>query len=97
MTIEARRIPRGVGAILLALALIFIAAVPTAMADTIYPDNKITGASFDAGLDGWTEFTNECAAARHRAPTAAVRDSYRARSRHRNASGLAGAARRQDG
>jgi hypothetical protein len=59
MTIEARRM-RGVGAILLALALTLIAAVPTAMADTIYPDNKLTGTSFDAGLDGWTEFSNGC-------------------------------------
>ncbi|HUR84678.1 MAG TPA: collagen-like protein [Solirubrobacteraceae bacterium] len=59
MTIEARRM-RGVGAILLALALTFVAAVPSAMADTIYPDNKITGTSFDAGLDGWTEFSNDC-------------------------------------
>ncbi|MEA2130205.1 MAG: hypothetical protein QOJ85_3096 [Solirubrobacteraceae bacterium] len=59
MTIDARRV-RGVGAILLALALILIAAVPSAMADTIYPDNKLTGTSFDSGLDGWTAFSNNC-------------------------------------
>jgi hypothetical protein len=60
MTIEARRISRRAGATLLALALILIAAVPTAMADTIYPDNKLTGTSFDSGLDGWTAFSNTC-------------------------------------
>jgi len=60
MTIEARRIQRGVGATLLALALILIAAVPIARADTIYPDNKITGSSFDLGLDGWSESSNSC-------------------------------------
>ncbi len=60
MTIEARRLSRGVGASLLTLALFLIAAVPIASADTIYPDNKITGTSFDSGLDGWTEFTNDC-------------------------------------
>src|SRR4051812_40377336 len=51
MTIEARRIPRGVGAVLLVLALILVAAAPSAMADTIYPDNVITGSAFDTGLD----------------------------------------------
>jgi hypothetical protein len=50
MTIEARRIPRGVGAVLLVLALILVAAAPSAMADTIYPDNVITGSAFDTGL-----------------------------------------------
>ena len=69
MTIEARRIPRGVGAILLALALTFIAAVPTAMADTIYPDNVITGSAFTADLSNppptgsgssWGEVSNSC-------------------------------------
>ena len=60
MTIQARRLSRGVGASLLALALILIAAVPIASADTIYPDNKITGTSFDLGLDGWSEFSNSC-------------------------------------
>ena len=50
MTIEARRIQRGVGASLLALALILIAAVPIAHADTIYPDNVITGSHFSTGL-----------------------------------------------
>jgi hypothetical protein len=60
MTIQARCLSRGVGASLLALALILIAAVPMARADTIYPDNKITGTSFDEGLDGWSEFSNSC-------------------------------------
>lgn len=50
MTMQARRISRGVGASLLALALILIAAVPTAHADTIYPDNVITGSHFSTGL-----------------------------------------------
>jgi hypothetical protein len=43
MTIEARRISRRAGATLLALALTLIAAAPSAMADTIYPDNKAHG------------------------------------------------------
>jgi len=60
MTIEARRVHRGVSGVLLALALVLLAAVPVANADTIYPDNKLTGSSFDAGLDGWTEVSNEC-------------------------------------
>jgi hypothetical protein len=66
MNIEARRIPRGVGAILLALTLIFVAAVPTAMADTIYPDNVITGSAFDTGLQNgpgassYAEVSNDC-------------------------------------
>ena len=60
MTLEAHRLSRGVGACLLALALIMLAAVPAAHADTIYPDNKITGTSFDSGLDGWIEFDNHC-------------------------------------
>ena len=60
MTIEARRLSRGVGASLLALALILIAAVPIASADTIYPDNKITGTRFDYGLgSAGSEFSNE--------------------------------------
>ena len=50
MTIEARRISRGVGASLLTLALLMIAAVPPAHADTIYPDNVITGSHFSTGL-----------------------------------------------
>ncbi len=50
MTIQARRLSRGVGASLLALALILIAAVPSARADTIYPDNVITGSDFTNGL-----------------------------------------------
>ncbi|MBA3328028.1 MAG: hypothetical protein H0T43_06985 [Solirubrobacterales bacterium] len=45
---------------LIALAIVLLAAVPAARADTIYPDNKATGTSFDVGLDGWTEFSNEC-------------------------------------
>jgi hypothetical protein len=60
MTIEARRLSRGVGASLFALALFMMLAVPIARADTIYPDNKITGTSFDLGLDGWSEFSNSC-------------------------------------
>ena len=60
MTIEARRVHRGVSGALLALALVLLAAVPVAQADTIYPDNKLTGTSFDAGLDGWTDFSNQC-------------------------------------
>jgi hypothetical protein len=68
MTIEARR-TRGVTAILLALAFILIAAVPSAMADTIYPDNVVTGSAFTTGLSNppptgsgssWGEFTNSC-------------------------------------
>ncbi len=50
MTIKARRISRGVGASLLTLALFMIAAVPMAHADTIYPDNVITGSDFTNGL-----------------------------------------------
>lgn len=66
MTTEARRIQRGVGASLLALALILIAAVPNARADTIYPDNVITGSHFSTGLahppggSAWTAFENRC-------------------------------------
>jgi hypothetical protein len=65
MTIEARRISRGVGASLLALALILIAAVPIARADTIYPDNVITGTDFTTGLSGsggsgWTAVRTDC-------------------------------------
>jgi len=65
MTIEARRIQRGVGAGILALALILIAAVPIARADTIYPDNVITGSYFANGLthpggSGWTAVSNTC-------------------------------------
>ena len=60
MTTEARRLSRGVGASLFALALFMMLAVPIARADTIYPDNKITGTSFDLGLDGWSEFSNSC-------------------------------------
>lgn len=68
MTIEARRIRRGAGASLLALALILIAAVPIARADTIYPDNVITGSHFSTGLShppagtgsGWSVVSNSC-------------------------------------
>ncbi len=60
MTIEARRVHRGVSGALLALALVLLAAVPVAQADTIYPDNKLTGTSFDLGLDGWIEHGNQC-------------------------------------
>lgn len=59
MTYEARRISRGLGATFLALALIMIAAVPIARADTIYPDNVITGSDFTNGLgsSGGSQFT----------------------------------------
>lgn len=60
MMIEARRIQRGVGASLLALALILIAAVPSARADTIYPDNQLSGSTFDLGADGWSSAADEC-------------------------------------
>ncbi len=65
MTFEARRCLRGVGASLLALALIMIAAVPMARADTIYPDNVITGTDFTTGLSGsggsgWTATRTDC-------------------------------------
>ena len=60
MTIEARRIQRGVGAALLALALILIAAVPIARADTIYPDNQLSGSTFDLGADGWFAADENC-------------------------------------
>lgn len=60
MTIEARRIQRGAGAALLALALILIAAVPNARADTIYPDNQLSGTTFDLGADGWASTREEC-------------------------------------
>jgi hypothetical protein len=65
MTIEARRVHRGVSGALLALALVLLAAAPVAQADTIYPDNVITGSAFDNGLhnpdgSGWTEISNDC-------------------------------------
>lgn len=60
MTIQVRRLPRGVGAVLAALTLLLIVAVPSARADTIYPHNQITGTSFDAGLDGWTALPPSC-------------------------------------
>jgi hypothetical protein len=50
MTSEAIRVPRGVGVVLLALALVLITAAPSAHADTIYPDNVITGSHFSTGL-----------------------------------------------
>ena len=50
MTIEARRAFRGVSGALLALALVLLATVPVAQADTIYPDNVITGSDFNNGL-----------------------------------------------
>jgi len=65
MTIEARRVHRGVSGALLALALVLLAAVPVAQADTIYPDNVITGSHFSDGLthengSGWTAVSNKC-------------------------------------
>lgn len=50
MTSEAMRVPRGARTVLLALALVLIAAAPNAHADTIYPDNVITGSHFSTGL-----------------------------------------------
>lgn len=60
MTIQARRAQRGAGALVLTLALLLLAAAPSAHADTIYPDNQITGTSFDAGLDGYSTVSNGC-------------------------------------
>ncbi len=60
MTTATHRVRRGAGAILFALALFFVVAAPSAHADTIYPDNQITGTSFDAGADGWTTVSNGC-------------------------------------
>ena len=65
MTFQARRVSRGVSASLLALALLMIAAVPMARADTIYPDNVITGTDFTDGLSGsggsgWTALPASC-------------------------------------
>jgi hypothetical protein len=60
MTIDAR-VRRGVGVTLLTLALILLAAVSVAQADTIYPDNKITGTSFDNGsADGFASAGTSC-------------------------------------
>jgi hypothetical protein len=60
MTIDAR-VRRGVGVALLTLALILLAAVSVAQADTIYPDNKITGTSFDNGsADGFASAGTSC-------------------------------------
>ncbi|HEV7805162.1 MAG TPA: hypothetical protein VGO80_05045 [Solirubrobacteraceae bacterium] len=66
MTIESRRVHRGVSGTLLALTLVLLAAVPVARADTIYPDNVITGSHFTNGLahppdgSGWTAVSNKC-------------------------------------
>ncbi len=60
MTTEARRVRRGAGAMLIALALVLVAAVPAAQADTIYPVNQTTGNDFTDGLEGWQEFNNQC-------------------------------------
>lgn len=60
MTIDARRMQRGVAAALGVLALVLIVAVPTARADTIYPDNKLSGSTFDLGADGWFSANEEC-------------------------------------
>ncbi len=61
MTIEARRVQRGVSGVLLALALVLLAAVPVAQADTIYPDNKLSGTTFDNGsADGFTATADSC-------------------------------------
>jgi hypothetical protein len=61
MTIEARRVHRGIGGALLLLALVLLAAVPVARADTIYPDNKLSGTTFDNGsADGFTTTADSC-------------------------------------
>jgi hypothetical protein len=65
MTFKAGRFARGLGASLSMLALIMIAAAPTAHADTIYPDNVITGSHFSNGLShpggsGWTASRTDC-------------------------------------
>ena len=60
MTIEARRIQRGIGATLLALALILIAAAPQARADTIYPVNDLAGSTFLDGAEGWASTHDSC-------------------------------------
>jgi hypothetical protein len=60
MTIDAR-VRRGVGVALLTLALILLATMSVAQADTIYPDNKITGTSFDNGsADGFASTGTSC-------------------------------------
>jgi hypothetical protein len=61
MTIEARRVHRGVSGALLALALVLLAAAPVAQADTIYPINQAQGASFDNGsADGFADAGSDC-------------------------------------
>ena len=55
MSIAALRVHRGVSAALLALVLVLLATVSVARADTIYPNNKLTGTTFDNGsADGFT-------------------------------------------
>ena len=61
MSNQAGRISRVARAGLLVLALTLCAAVPTAQADTIYPDNKVTGTSFDNGsADGFASTRSDC-------------------------------------
>ena len=65
MTIGAIRVQRGVRAAMLALAFLLLATVGVAKADTIYPDNVITGSDFTNGLgsSGGSAFTaqsNSC-------------------------------------
>lgn len=60
MTIEARRVHRGVSGILLALALVLLATAQVAQADTIYPTNQISGTSFDSGADGFADGGGSC-------------------------------------
>jgi hypothetical protein len=57
MTIKARRMPRGVSAAMLALALALFAGVPAAMAATTYPN----AGTFAAGADGYTSDATSCA------------------------------------
>ena len=100
MTIEARRVQRGVSGALLALALVLLAAVPVAQADTIYPDNVITGSHFTSGL-AHPPGGSRLEAIEQQVHAAARADSdERARHvqrrhdpcrRHRDASGLAAA------
>ncbi len=60
MTIEARRVHRGVSGALLALALVLLATAQVAQADTIYPTNQISGTSFDSGADGFADGGGSC-------------------------------------
>jgi hypothetical protein len=56
MTNKARRIPRGVSAVILALTLTLIAALPSTMAATTYPN----AGTFTDGADGYTSAASGC-------------------------------------